>query len=54
VLEFQPPLRSEAASGSVLDFTLPTSLWRMASNDIGWSISTASHYGFTLAFIEAL
>jgi hypothetical protein len=53
-IEFQPPLRAQAASGSVLDFTLPKSLWRMASNDIGWSISTASHYGFTLAFTEAL
>ena len=53
-IEFQPPLRAQSASGSVLDFTLPKSLWRMASNDIGWSISTASHYGFTLAFTEAL
>ena len=53
-LKFQPPLRAEIASGTALDFTLPKSLWRMASNDIGWSTDTASLYGFTLACVEAI
>jgi len=53
-LEFQPPLRQTVATGTALDFTLPQSLWRMASNDVGWSISTASIYGFTFACVEAL
>ena len=53
-LEFQPPLRQEVASGTALDFTFPQSIWRMASNDVGWSISTASIYGFTFPCVEAL
>ena len=53
-LKFQPPLRGDIASGTALDFTLPKSLWRMASNDIGWSTDTASIYGFTMACVEAI
>jgi len=53
-LEFQPPLRAEIVTGTALDFTLPKSLWRLSSNDIGWSVDTASIYGFTFAFVEAL
>ena len=53
-LNFQPPLRATIASGQVCDFTLPKSLWRMSSNDIGWSINEASIYGFTFACEEAL
>ena len=53
-LSFQPPLRAAVASSTVLDFTLPKSLWRMASNDIGWSTDNASLYSFTFACVEAL
>ena len=53
-LKFQPPLREAVANGTALDFTLPKSLWRMASNDVGWSTDTASIYGFSFAFTEAL
>ena len=53
-LKFQPPLRGDIASGTALDFTLPKSLWRMASNDIGWSTDVASIYGFSFAFVEAI
>jgi hypothetical protein len=53
-LKFQPPLREAIASGTALDFTLPKSLWRMASNDVGWSTDTASIYGFSFAFTEAI
>ena len=53
-LNFEPPLRANIASGVALDFTLPKSTWRMAANDIGWSISSASMYGFTFSCIEAL
>ena len=53
-LNFQPPLRATIASGQVCDFTLPKSLWRMTSNDIGWSINEASIYGFSFAIVEAL
>jgi len=53
-LEFQPPLRTAVTTGTVLDFTLPKSLWRLVSNDIGWSTDVASLYGFSFAFTEAL
>ena len=53
-LSFQPPLRETIALGQACDFTLPKSTWRMASNDVGWSVNTASLYGFTFAFVEAL
>ena len=53
-LKFQPPLRGAIASGQALDFTLPKSLWRMQSNDIGWSINKASIYGFSFSCCEAL
>lgn len=54
VLYFQPPLRAAIGTTTALDFTLPKSLWRLSSNDIGWSVDTASFYGFTFAFTEAL
>lgn len=54
VLNFQPPTRTSITSATALDFTLPKSTWRMASNDIGWSTDTASIYGFTFACVEAI
>ena len=54
LIGIQPPLRTAVSAGTVVDFTLPKSLWRMASNDIGWSTDTAAMYGFTFAFVEAL
>lgn len=53
-LNFQPPLRAELADATDLDFTLPKSLWRLATNETTWSTDTASMYGFTLACVEAL
>lgn len=53
-LNFQPPLRASAASGASLDFSLPKSTFRMSSNDIGWSVDSASIYGFSFACVEAL
>ena len=54
VLSFQPPLRAAVSTSTALVFALPKSLWRLSSNDIGWSVDTASIYGFTFAFVEAL
>ena len=54
VLSFQPPLRAAVTTTTALDFILPKSLWRLSSNDIGWSVDAASIYGFTFAFVEAL
>lgn len=53
-LHFQPPLKESIAISQACDFTQPKSLWRMASNDVGWSVNQASLYGFTFAFVEAL
>ena len=53
-LEFQPPLRETIATGTSIDFTLPKSLWRMATNDVSWSTNEASLQGFSFAMVEAL
>jgi hypothetical protein len=53
-LNFQPPLRVAVTSSQAVKYNLPKSLWRMTSNDIGWSINEASIYGFTFACVEAL
>lgn len=52
-IDIMPPLRV-AASSAALDFTLPKGTWRLASNEIGWSINQASLYGFTFACVEAI
>ena len=52
-IDIMPPLRVSASS-SPCDFTLPKGTWRLASNEIGWSINQASLYGFTFACVEAI
>ena len=52
-INIMPPLRAAASSAS-LDFTLPKGTWRLANNEIGWSIDQASLYGFTFACVEAI
>lgn len=51
--EIMPPLRTSAATSTV-DFTLPKGRWRLAANEVNWSINQASIYGFTLAVVEAI
>ena len=53
-LNFQPPLRSAVTSSRVVKYNLPKSIWRMSSNDVGWSINEASIYGFSFSCEEAL
>ena len=53
-LNFQPPLRSAVTSSLVVKYNLPTTTWRMSSNDVGWSINEASIYGFSFSCVEAL
>lgn len=53
-MSIQPPMREVVANSTALDFTLPKSTWRLASNDVGWSTNSASLYGFSFACIEAL
>jgi len=53
-IKIMPPLRDNFSVGTTMDFTLPAGTWRLASNEIGWSINEASIYGFTFACVEAL
>lgn len=53
-LNFQPPLRLAVSSSQNIIYNLPKTLWRMAANDVGWSIDSTSLYGFTFACVEAL
>lgn len=53
-IKIMPPLRDAISIGTTMDFTLPAGTWRLATNEIGWSINEASIYGFTFACVEAL
>lgn len=53
IFGIMPPLRNNA-SNSTVDFTYPECTWRLASNDIGWSIDNSSIYSFTIPMVEAL
>ncbi len=53
-IKIMPPLRDVISTGTTMDFTLPVGTWRLESNEVNWSISQASFYGFTFACIEAL
>lgn len=53
-LDIMPPLRTAITTSTTLDFSLPTGTWRLASNDIDWSINKAGLYGFTFACVEAI
>ena len=53
-LTIEPPLRTSYADGTTLDFTQPKGVWRLSSNDVEWSVDSASIYGFTFACTEAL
>jgi len=48
-----PPLRNNASSSTV-DFTFPECTWRLATNNIGWSIDNSSMYSFTIPMVEAI
>ena len=52
--DIMPPLRTAITSATAMDFTLPQGNWRLASNEIEWSISQASLYGFSFACVEAI
>lgn len=51
--EIAPPLRVTTAANS-LDVTQPTGLWRLASNDIEWSVGRESLHRYTLACVESI
>lgn len=53
-LDIEPPLRTTYSNDTALDLTYPKGVWRLASNDIGWSVDQASLHGFTIPCVEAL
>jgi len=53
-LDVEPPLRKTYANNTALDLTFPKGVWRLSSNDIGWSVDQASLHGFTIPCVEAL
>lgn len=52
--DVMPPLRQAISTSTNIDFSLPQGIWRLASNEVDWSINEASLYGFTFACVEAL
>ena len=52
-IDIMPPLRVDT-SAQPMNYSLPKGTWRLASNEIGWSINQASLYGFTFACVEAI
>jgi hypothetical protein len=53
-LEIRPPLRAALADNATFVTSGPKGLWRLASNDIEWSIEGAQLYGVQFSAIEAL
>ena len=51
--DIMPPLRDNLTSAAV-DFSNPVGTWRLASNDIGWSIAERNLYSFSFACVEAI
>ncbi len=51
--EIMPPLRDTITS-QTLDVTYPSSVWRLASNDVEWRVGRESLHSFTLACVEAI
>lgn len=54
VADISPPLKTIVTANTVLDFQEPVGTWRMATNNVDWSISTAGFYSYTFSCIEAI
>ena len=52
--DISPPLKTTVSANTVLDFQEPVGTWRMATNNVDWSISTAGFYSYTFSCIEAI
>lgn len=51
--EIMPTTKDITLINTFLDVDSPVGSWRMATNDLGWNISTAGMYSFTFSCIEA-
>jgi hypothetical protein len=52
-LEIWPALRKSRSSAAA-DLTSPVGVFRLASNDIQWSVNEASIYGMSFSAMEAI
>ena len=53
-LDIWPNLRSSPADNASITVNSPKGIWRLASNEVNYSIDEASIYGITFACVEAL
>lgn len=53
-VNIQPPLRFDVSVNDVLDLTLPKGIWRLSTNDVGWSTGASELTPFTFACVEAI
>lgn len=53
-LEIFPSLRSSPSDNAAITVTTPKGIWRLASNQMEYSIDEASVYGITFACVEAI
>lgn len=50
---FEPTLRTSVAQGIDVQYAPANGIWRLATNEVGFSINQASLYGFSFACVEA-
>ena len=53
-LNIWPALRSSPSDNATITVNSPKGIWRLASNEVNYSIDEASVYGITFACVEAL
>jgi hypothetical protein len=53
-IDIWPNLRSSPSDNAQITVIAPKGVWRLASNDVNYSIDEASIYGITFACVEAL
>lgn len=53
-LDLWPRLRSAPADNAVVTVSSCVGLWRLASNEMGWSVGIAKIYGISFVAVEAL
>lgn len=50
---FEPTLRTGVSQNVSVEYAPAKGLWRLATNEVGFSINQASMYGFSFACVEA-
>ena len=53
-LTIEPELKQAYGTTTAVTVSSPVGVWRLTSNDIGWNINQAAHFGFSFPVMEAL